>query len=908
MTITEIQQALGSWELKLRENTPREILNGLTYFGHVVILPNSVNSGELGDHLLAPARYVGAYRGRSASNEFALRGSGMAFWLGDEDDKGDVFETAVTLTNATFAASVAALLPPSGAVIGGTIHAVPGTYTGTHRWQTPRKALDYVAQTFGAEWRVTNNATLDAGLIANLYVTTPTAILLPRAAGRDLAMAAFLGRMELASDAEDYTTRVVLLAEGEGEQIATGSANAAPTPFNDIRGNDVKMTRVISESETSSDNANLRAQLQLAAFSGERQSISLSTQQFDIKGDFVVGDYLNVYDPDNGFIDSAREVYWEGQPINPVALRCVEMTWPVPEGWTVAFRDTNGVWLDLSPYYVPESGETTIVVGDLSRSLATSEPVGVRPNLPPSGGADTSIPAAPAFLSWAFGAYQTDVLSSTKAVIRVSWSTPLNIDASTITDGSHYEIRYRVSAVLGYAVKWAQLSPFKWGELSANKWGAPLSSPITLDPEWNYINIPWGTNETTILELTPGVTYEFQIRAVDAAYPPHFGPYSASSFQTTTGDLFAPSTPAAPIVASSLIAIQVTHTLGKNSGGMFNLEPDLIRLNVHVGGSEVFYPSDDNKIGELTANIGMMSTATAAVGTFQVPQIEAIWVRVVAVDRMGNKSGPSPAVQATTELIDDQYISNLSVSKLLAGTINTGKISVASLIQVGTGGVVEIDRGIFRVNDASGRPLVQMGLLPDGKYGLGIYDAAGAIQVRAGELVSGGYGMEAVDETGALVSLSTLAFGMESRAAGGSYFLSSGAYVPDPSGLSIPGVQIGTSRRALVILSAEIHHSLSSSADPVRQGNMYVKVIDETTGAATLNPGGTGGLERSVGGNTNDPTVVTLPGGGSCSFAFLLQGNSFFPTAPGKYTFEVWYNAPVGEVYFQDRYLTVMPF
>lgn len=909
MTVTEVRQALGSWELRLREDTPKTVLDQLDYFGHIAIIPNKINPLEYGDALLAAARYVGVYRGRSSGDQFLLRGSGMAFWLGDEDSKGDVFESPVILSGASFAASVTALLPPGGAVTAGTIHSVAGTYSGTHRWQTPRQALDYVTEVFQAEWRVNNNATLDAGLIPDLYVTTPRAIIMRSTQGRDLQQVALPGRLELGTDAEDFTTRVVLLAEGEGDQIVTGDADIVVNPYNNLFGGDVKFTRIVSESDTEAVNASLRAQLMLNRFSVEHQNISLSTSVYDIKGNVAVGDYINVYDPESGLYDPSREVNWEGQPINPVAIRCIEMTWPVPEGWTVAFRTNAGTWIDLSAYYAGESGDTTIVVGDLSRSLTVTEPIGVRPNLPPGPGADLSVPGVPAFIDWSFGAYQSGETNTTKAVIRVTWTTPLNTDLSTITDGDHYEIRYRISEVLGYKVRWGQAAGYRWGELAGNRWGAPLSEPVSASPEWTYLGIPWGTNEATIPELTPGVTYEFQIRAVDAAFPPHRGSYSASSFQTTTGDLFAPSTPAAPEVAGNPLAIQVTHRLGKSSGGEFNLEPDLVRFSVHVGGSDGFFPDSTNQVGELAANAGMIQGRIPAVGTFPIPQTETVKVRVVAIDRAGNKSSPSPAADVTAELIDDSHISSLSVSKLTAGII-TAQAVLASLIEVGTGGIVAITQGSFQVKDALGNVIVRMGLLPDGLYGLRVDDAAGNPQIRAGELAIGGYGLEAVDETGKLVSLSTLAFGMESATEAGSISVNSSSVIRDPSALALHGVQIGTSKRALVILSSQIEHSLSSSApaETTRRGAMYVRIIDESTGLETLMPGvGNYSLSAKVGGNTNEPNIPNLPGGGHMSFATLLDTTSFFPTAPGKYTFEVWYNSS-GEVDFQHRSITVMPF
>lgn len=824
MTITEVKQALGSWELRLRETIPREILGRLTYFGHIAIIPNKVNPAEYGDALLTAARYVGVYRSRSSFDQFLLRGSGMAFWLGDEDDKGDVFETPVVLTGATFAASVTALLPPGGAVTAGTINAIPGTYTGTHQWTTSRRSIDYVTSTFGGEYRVNNNATLDAGLVADLYVTNPKAIIMRKATGADLAVKALRGRMELGQDVEDYTTRVVVLAEGEGTEISTGEADNAPTPFDDLHGNAVVMTRLVSESGTSEDNADVRAAIILGFYTGERQSISLTTDVYDIKGDVRVGDYVNVWDPDTGFVDETREVYWEGQPINPALVRVAEATWPVPEGWTVAFRRTDGEWLDLSPYYAAESGATTLTVGDLSRSLATSEPIGIRPSLPAGPTLDTTIPAAPTFLTFNPGSYQSDETSTTKSAFRITWATPLNVDASTIIDGAYYEIRYRVSGVLGYKVKWGVAAGFKWGQLAGNPWAYPLSDPVETDRDWNYTQIPWGTNEITILELTPGVTYEFQIRAVDTASPPHFGAWSASSFETTVGDLFAPSAPAAPMVAGNPMAIQVTHLLGKSSGGDFNLEPDLVRLSVHVGGSAGFFPDDTNQVGELAANAGMLLQSIPAVGTFQITPVEEIHVKVIAVDRSGNKSQPSPSATVTAELIDDQYISSLTVSKLTAGTITAESVLAARMGVSGAGG--------FTVEGGGDITVLGGGDITIQEGSLDILNNLGVVQVEAGLLSDGTYGLAARNSLGQLVPLSRLAFGLKSTTVAASEATSNTSSFTDLAtfGPQIINIEVGALGRMLVIVSCKLNIGGSSTIWG-SGGYMSFDVINQATGA-----------------------------------------------------------------------------
>lgn len=918
MSVKEVSQALGGWGIALKPSTPRELLSEIerNKFGHIAVIPGRINPLQYGDGLLTKARYVGVYRAtfKQSDDTVEIKGSGMAFWLGDEDDKGDIFETAVNITGATFPNAIRALLPPSGAVTEGTLYSVPGggTYTRKHQWETPRKAITYVTDTYSAgdslvEYRVNGNATLDAGPIANLYNMTPKAILVKKDTGRDMRLLGLQADMSMDYDVEDLTTRVVLLAQGEGTTISTGSANAAPTGFTDLHGNPIKQTRLVSESDTPAGNANTRAQLQLNRWALPRQAIQLRTQEFDIKGDFVVGDYIYVFDPEAGFFDLGNEVFWRGQPINPIALRIKEMDWNVRAGWTVAFRKNDGTWLDLSEYYKAEGGGSTLAVGDYRRTLAGNnyEPLGFRPNLPIPG-TDTTIPGAPTFTGFSSGVYESD--HRTLAAVRAQWAEPLNTDASTITDGDHYEIRYRTNAIIGTQVSWDDLaggygidgsddfnvnqaagswgpnwniitgagadfsvsgsegliahptfnllrgatfipattytdveiiasrkisyvplgastvmgillrrksdgteyywvrvepntslsvtlkvvkwkggvntelvsmvipglvheafadyfvkaslvgnaisvkvwtgvlenepqrdlvnyvdsnspitaagqvgvldylvsgasnpagsatrvglfqvrsltpdgvgSTYSWDDLGS--WDAITSEPVTISPAWSTAYAGWDMSAYTIMELSPGVQYEFQIRAVDSSSPPNNGAWSASTFVNTLGDVIAPSTPAVPTVAASMIAVQVVHTLGKSSGGTFNLEQDLDHLEVHASDVQTYIPTDATKVGEMVATGAMVRAEIPAVGSFKVDQAESVWVRVVAVDRSGNKSAPSQAVQSSIVLIDNAHISDLTVSKVTAGTITAEWLMAGAIRTSQTGARVEM--------------------------------------------------------------------------------------------------------------------------------------------------------------------------------------------------------------------------
>jgi hypothetical protein len=669
VTVNEKLMNLGSWGITLQAETPREILDRLAYFGHIAIVPGRVNPAEYGDNLLSMARYVGVLTKRELDDEARIGGQGMAVWLGDSDDKGEVFETPESISNKTFAQAITQLMTGSTSVVVGTLYSVAGTYSGQHIWQSRGKAVDYVCQTMNAEWRVNGNATLDAGPIANLYVTTPTCVVVRKDAGKDLTLTGITGDMQLSRDVEDFTTRVVLLAEGEGESTATGAANILSNPYLDIRGNPVKRVRLVSESTTSTGNANARAQLQLNRFTGTRNALKLSADDYEIRGSFQVGDYVWVYDPDAGLVDTAQEITFRGQRINPIKLRAVETSWPVTERMTVAYRHQDGTWINLTDYVNPETGATSIGVGELSRSLtnAGTEPVGPRP-IP-----DSTIPGVVSWdLPFTTGVY-LDGLGNTRARILANWLLPLNVDGSTILDGSHYEIRYGLN-------------------------------PATTD--WQLAYASWGDLQAQILDLSPGVDYDFQIRAVDLYG--NQGAWSATGTATANPDTIPPSTPAPPTVAGSRLAIQITHTLGKASGGTYNLELDLDHLEVHVGASSGYTPDSTTLKGQVAANAGMIAALIPAVGTVDVEEITTRYVKVIAVDQAGNKSSPSTAATATALLIDDAHISDLTVTKVTAGTISANWIIGASIRTASSGQRVELNTTGLQGYNAAGTLLVSL--------------------------------------------------------------------------------------------------------------------------------------------------------------------------------------------------------
>lgn len=685
MAVTETTMAIGSWSLRLRANTPKEIMNALVPFGHIAIMPGRIDVKAAGDGLLTAARYVGVYRSKFAQPEdYEIKGPGMAFWLGDEDDKGYVFQVTGKTLGFGLASSLGQVLGPAPSVATGNVYppSPDPNLVFDRNLKTPRGLLDYICSTYGSgtsavEWRINGNATVDAGVIASLYPSTnaTTTLLVRKDGGKEIGLSTLEGSMSLDVDASDTTTKVIVVAEGTAGGIAYASASAAAVPYKDLFGNPIQLTRVVSESDTSSDAAPLRAIVLARRYRGLRYAAQLSTDEYDVKGTFATGDSIYVYDTDAGFVDPANQVMYHGVPINPYKVRVTEITWPVPAWWTVAYRDPDGVWYDLSDYYAPEQGATSITVGDFLESVGGSyqEPLGSRPS------GDSSVPMTPVFGTITTSAYQSDTAKTgdTKAQINASWSTPTNVGGTTVVDGGYYRLRYRAKFAPG--------------------------------SDWSEVATSWGTNQTVVTELTPGTTYSLQIRAEDIAVPPNVSAWSSSTDVVTAFDAVAPSQPAAPTLASSRIAIQVTHTLGKSASGTYNLETDLDHLEVHgPGASTSFVPSASTLLGNLTANVGLMIATIPAVGTFQVEGTTSGWYKVIAVDRSGNKSSASPAASATALLIDNAHISDLTVSKVTAGTIGATWIQGGTITTATSGARVELASSGLNAYNSGGTKTVEI--------------------------------------------------------------------------------------------------------------------------------------------------------------------------------------------------------
>lgn len=365
MSVSEVLQKPGSWQLKLVESTPKSVLNALDWnqtatagFGHIYIFKTPVRSSTFSDaNLRDLAHYAGVLRERPDARTFG--GPGLVAWLGDEDDKGDILETAVTQSAATLQTWVNALRPSSLSA-GTSLNS--GSYTGTFQWVTRRKALDAVCAALGYEYRVNTDHTLDANTVATLYGSTPTGFVTRRTEERGAYTGILADILETGADLNDYTTKVRAIAK-----TGLGTASGPATAYKDVNGNDVVITRVIETPE--SEDANAAATALVNRFSSQRKSVQLSTDTYAIHGSVKVGESVYVYDPRSGLVDTSVQVHFGGQLLFPVSLRIYGMTWPIRRGMGVAFRNGAGTWTDLTDWVDWETGSTSLDVGGYARTL-----------------------------------------------------------------------------------------------------------------------------------------------------------------------------------------------------------------------------------------------------------------------------------------------------------------------------------------------------------------------------------------------------------------------------------------------------------------------------------------------------------------------------------------------------------
>jgi hypothetical protein len=343
----------GSFEVTLRRDAPDSLWNNFERFGHIVITPQEMEPKLVGGPaVLASARYTGVLLEKVRSTgQMTVSGAGMEWWLGDEEGKGDIYETAVSLSNSTLTAALTSLLPPS--ITKGTVGTMDVSYTGTHQWETPLEAVRTVTDALAAEFKLQPDGTLDADFNTVLYPTliSPTVMIVRHGSGSDPNYIGVpVSQLVANENARPYASRGVLVDDTD-TLVVGQSRTPVPTQY-DIHGNLIDRTLVLrgGSSNPIPSSVYLTSNMnQHVVF--EEQTIDTDFYEI-IAGTLGVGEGFYCWDPPS-FFNTGNQAWFRGGFAFPEILRLIRADWSLREGMGVYYRPplatvTVDDWLDLT--------------------------------------------------------------------------------------------------------------------------------------------------------------------------------------------------------------------------------------------------------------------------------------------------------------------------------------------------------------------------------------------------------------------------------------------------------------------------------------------------------------------------------------------------------------------------------
>ena len=254
----------------------------------------------------------------------------------------------------------------------------------------------------------------------------------------------------------------------------------------------------------------------------------------------------------------------------------------------------------------------------------------------------------------------TDSDGRTRSAATIDWNPPTtNTDGSAITDLADYEVQWR------------------------------YQTGTTNETTWRSDRV--GTDYAVVGNLNPGRIIEAKVQAWDQSG--HASGFTVVATGTTASDVTPPSQPAAPTLTSLRGNIDVVHDWTKQGGGA--LEADTYSLEVHVSPTSGFTPSSATYYGSLLM-AGRLTITGLTLTT------APYYVRVIAVDRSGNRSVVSVQASQTLNYVNvgdlasalntkiDTAFANAQAALLLPSKVNnptkSGTVANWSIVS-GTGSI-----------------------------------------------------------------------------------------------------------------------------------------------------------------------------------------------------------------------------
>lgn len=376
MGVSERVMRAGWIDVRLQRKVPLSIrqLIEANPFGQIIVTPGRFQSFDPNLDIRKASRFTGILqRWEYGPDAFTISGPGQQSLVAEDNGIAPPYINDAARTNATLRSWLVGtslapgLIPPTVSV--GNVESLTATLTWQwHRADMSRRdALEFVTAQLGAEWRVDPQLNFHAGTVDYLY-GEPDAIITQRLADHNPSptLKSFKApAMTTIVDYTEWTTDVVVLDTSGGAGVARSSASADET-FLDGLGNPVSRARYVGvpsgyEVATDLPEIDTWVEAQLAGYRVVHRvttpGSSAPIAAYDLGGkatDLVCGQWVHVFDPDQGLVDDSVEKIVAGHTIHPITIRLIALEWRLESGMGVYFRTGAGAYTDLSPYVLWE--------------------------------------------------------------------------------------------------------------------------------------------------------------------------------------------------------------------------------------------------------------------------------------------------------------------------------------------------------------------------------------------------------------------------------------------------------------------------------------------------------------------------------------------------------------------------
>lgn len=348
MSFTKRLMAQGDWSVQLAPTTPRWVRRIIEIsedeghgFNSVICTPARYNLADIDDDdLIDAADYIGVHR---ANEGLTMSGAGLESLVADEYGKYGANTTSAA--DQPFASWISDLATSVGVITAGTVESIAGDID-----YSPEEPIDpwailaFICNAAGAEWRLNNDMSLDAGRAATLFGTTPKAVVgaVGRGGVEPGGYRGVIGGVHLLTHLEDYANTAKVY-DGAG---SNGTDTRGSLPYIDFTGGFAGPTvhLVVSGADPTDLNALATARLVYGDDVLKRiyrvDGLGTTRPLEHIGGP---GEYLYVFDPAQLILDKTNQITYRAGPVWPKKLRLMAVTTPLRrgQGWYYRYWDAT---------------------------------------------------------------------------------------------------------------------------------------------------------------------------------------------------------------------------------------------------------------------------------------------------------------------------------------------------------------------------------------------------------------------------------------------------------------------------------------------------------------------------------------------------------------------------------------